>query len=178
MAEHGQEDMLYDIEAQRTVENEEDKEDILNRILAKMVKEYQKYIDTQEQATELQQILCNVKQVMERLDDQENYVPVLLSYLELIMDKGCQYVARRLERLQGERGEEGDRGQEVHFNDSHEVSISNRAEEDYEKLEEMLQKYEGEVRNHIRTEQQLKMFVENLQEKVDEDNLSMEAKMV
>ena len=45
---------LYEIESgdyvsrqqQYTVEPEEDKEDLLNRILAKVVKDYQKYIDT------------------------------------------------------------------------------------------------------------------------------------
>lgn len=32
----------------------------------------------------------------------------------------------------------------------------------------MLQKLEEEIRNHIRTEQQLKLYIESLQEKIEE----------
>ena len=45
-------------------------------------------------------MLCSVKQVMEGLDDQESYVPTLLSYLEVILDKGQHYVKARMLRLQ------------------------------------------------------------------------------
>eukprot|EP01017_Pseudomicrothorax_dubius_P044746 TRINITY_DN7605_c0_g1_i6.p1 TRINITY_DN7605_c0_g1~~TRINITY_DN7605_c0_g1_i6.p1 ORF type:complete len:376 (+),score=90.38 TRINITY_DN7605_c0_g1_i6:35-1162(+) len=38
----------------------------------------------------------------------------------------------------------------------------------YDQLEKVVQKYEGEIRNHIRVEQQLKLFSESLQTKLDE----------
>lgn len=41
-------------------------------------------------------------------------------------------------------------------------------EENYGNLEKLLQKYEAEIRNHIRIEQHLKIYTESLQEKFDE----------
>lgn len=41
-------------------------------------------------------------------------------------------------------------------------------EENYQNLEKVLQKYEAEIRNHIRIEQQLKIYTESLQEKFDD----------
>ena len=40
--------------------------------------------------------------------------------------------------------------------------------EDHEDLEQMLQRLEGDVWQHIRVEQQLKLHIESIQEKVDE----------
>lgn len=40
--------------------------------------------------------------------------------------------------------------------------------------EQQLQQYEGEVRNHIKVEQQLKLHIEVLQEKIDELELERE----
>lgn len=42
------------------------------------------------------------------------------------------------------------------------------AEEKYANLEKLLQKYEAEIREHVRVEQQMKIYVENLQESFDE----------
>ena len=43
----------------------------------------------------------------------------------------------------------------------------NDFQEEYDK---MLQKLEAEIRNHIRTEQQLKLCIEGLQEKIEDYN--------
>ncbi|EGR26976.1 hypothetical protein IMG5_203750 [Ichthyophthirius multifiliis] len=40
--------------------------------------------------------------------------------------------------------------------------------QDYENLEKVLQKHESDIRNRIRTEQQLKLFIESLQQKIEE----------
>lgn len=45
----------------------------------------------------------------------------------------------------------------------------------YENLEKMLQKYEAEIREHIRVEQQLKIYSESLEEKVDELRAKLES---
>jgi len=54
--------------------------------------------------------------------------------------------------------------------DNHEESDSKSevGEENYENLEKMLQKYEAEIRNHIRIEQQMKIYTDSLQEKIEE----------
>lgn len=40
--------------------------------------------------------------------------------------------------------------------------------EEYQNLEKLVQKYEAEIRNHIRIEQQLKIYTESVQEKFDD----------
>jgi DNA repair ATPase RecN len=54
-------------------------------------------------------------------------------------------------------------------------------EQKYANLEKLMQKYEAEIRDHIRVEQQLKIYVENLQEawseKEKELKNSLEAKI-
>lgn len=34
---------------------------------------------------------------------------------------------------------------------------------DYQNLEKLVQKHEAEIRNHVRTEQQLRLYIENLE---------------
>lgn len=41
------------------------------------------------------------------------------------------------------------------------------AQEDYQVLEESVQKSEAEIRKHIRIEQQLKIYLDSLEEKVE-----------
>ena len=43
-----------------------------------------------------------------------------------------------------------------------------KEQDNYEELERMLQKYEQEVREHIRIEQQLKLYADGLEEEVDQ----------
>ena len=49
-----------------------------------------------------------------------------------------------------------------------ELDESQTAEEKYSSLEKLLQKYEKQIREHIRVEQQLKIYAENMQEGVTE----------
>ena len=48
------------------------------------------------------------------------------------------------------------------------LEVIEQHSEEYEKLEKVLQKYEAEVRKHIRMEQQLKLYAESIQQKLDE----------
>lgn len=47
-------------------------------------------------------------------------------------------------------------------------------ESNYKNLEKMLQKYEAEIREHIRVEQQLKIYSESLEEKIDDYKARLE----
>jgi DNA repair ATPase RecN len=46
--------------------------------------------------------------------------------------------------------------------------MSTAGDENYTQLEKIVQKYEGEIRNHIRVEQQLKLYAESLQSKLED----------
>jgi DNA repair ATPase RecN len=57
-----------------------------------------------------------------------------------------------------------------------EIEDSMSPEERYSNLEKLLQKYEAQIRDHIRVEQQLKIYVENMQEGfTDKENQLKEA---
>ncbi len=61
---------------------------------------------------------------------------------------------------------------EPHLPTESNVSVSQEGilqNEDYIKLETSLQHYENEVRNHIKIEQQLKLYVDGLQSKLDKE---------
>lgn len=48
------------------------------------------------------------------------------------------------------------------------IILSDVEKEDYENLEGAMQKAEAEVRKHIRLEQQLKIYMDGLEEKVEQ----------
>ena len=48
------------------------------------------------------------------------------------------------------------------------LSLSIFASNNYEDLEKLLQKYEAEIREHIKIEQQMKIYSDNLEEKISE----------
>lgn len=57
-----------------------------------------------------------------------------------------------------------------------ELEDSQSPEERYSNLEKLLQKYEAQIRDHIRVEQQLKIYVESLQESfAEKENILNEA---
>ena len=45
---------------------------------------------------------------------------------------------------------------------------SEEEETDYENLEQALQKAEGEIRKHIRLEQEIKIYMDGLEEQIEE----------
>ena len=47
------------------------------------------------------------------------------------------------------------------------------SDESYQNLEKVLQKYEAEIRDHIRIEQQLKIYSDELEEKINEREIKM-----
>lgn len=50
-------------------------------------------------------------------------------------------------------------------------------EDPYLNLEKVLQKYEADIRNHIRVEQQLKIYTDSIQEAFDEKEKKMSAQI-
>ncbi|CAD8127466.1 unnamed protein product [Paramecium sonneborni] len=46
--------------------------------------------------------------------------------------------------------------------------LRNQLNQDYQELEKQVQKYEGEIRKHIRTEQQIKLYCEQLQQQLEQ----------
>ncbi|CAD8118185.1 unnamed protein product [Paramecium sonneborni] len=56
----------------------------------------------------------------------------------------------------------------MNINDNNSSYRSYHAEEEYEKLEQIIQKYEAEIRGHISIEQQLKLYNESLQQKIED----------
>lgn len=60
-------------------------------------------------------------------------------------------------------------------NESH--SFSGLANSSYEELEKLLQKYEAEIREHIKVEQQMKIYSDNLEEKIAEMEAAVEAEV-
>lgn len=52
------------------------------------------------------------------------------------------------------------------FNKEIQTKEETICEEDYDNLERVLQKYEAEIRNHVRIEQQMKIYTESLKEEM------------
>ncbi|CAD8161182.1 unnamed protein product [Paramecium pentaurelia] len=121
-------------------EIEQSLKDLLERILIQL----EKYIETKNDLNEIEKELKDY----ENLKQLVNIIKVVFTNLIIKIDKKVQ----KLEK-------------DVDPN----VSIrSIRCEEEYEKLEQTVIKYEGEIRNHIRLEQQLKLYAESIQNKLDE----------
>ncbi|CAD8126488.1 unnamed protein product [Paramecium sonneborni] len=49
-----------------------------------------------------------------------------------------------------------------------EAILQNQLNQDYQELEKQVQKYESEIRKHIRTEQQIKLYCEQLQQQLEQ----------
>jgi hypothetical protein len=57
------------------------------------------------------------------------------------------------------------------------LRLSRCSESDYQCLEKLVQKHEAEIRNHIRTEQQLRLYIENLESENETKVASTEKEM-
>ncbi|CAD8160630.1 unnamed protein product [Paramecium octaurelia] len=114
--------------------------DLLERILIQL----EKYIETKSDLNEIEKELKDY----ENLTQLANIIKVVFTNLILKIDKKVQKLEKNL--------------------DPNSSFKSLRTEDEYEKLEQTLIKYEGEIRNHIRLEQQLKLYTESIQTKLDE----------
>ena len=58
------------------------------------------------------------------------------------------------------------------------ASFSSYCEDDYQNLEKLVQKHEAEIRNHIRTEQQLRLYIENMEIESETKLAAMEKELL
>ncbi|CAD8168343.1 unnamed protein product [Paramecium pentaurelia] len=121
-------------------EMESSLKDLLERILIQL----EKYIETKSDLNEIEKELKDY----ENLTQLVNIIKVVFTNLMLKIDKKVQKLEKNL--------------------DPNSSFKSIRTEDEYEKLEQTVIKYEGEIRNHIRLEQQLKLYSESIQTKLDE----------
>lgn len=110
---------------------------------------------------------------VERLDSYENKVMTAESLLQIIevifsMFKDLMNVASKENELVGSL---------LDSRNQFKTEDGEVGDENYKNLEKVLQKYEAEIRNHIRIEQQLKIYTEGLQEKMEEKQNSFETKL-
>ncbi|CAD8150451.1 unnamed protein product [Paramecium octaurelia] len=121
-------------------EMESSLKDLLERILIQL----EKYIETKNDLNEIEK----------ELKDYEN-LPQLVNIIKVVFTNLMLKIDKKVKKLE----------KDVDPNAS---LRSLRTEEEYEKLEQTVIKYEGEIRNHIRLEQQLKLYAESIQAKLDE----------
>ncbi|CAD8081954.1 unnamed protein product [Paramecium sonneborni] len=114
--------------------------DLLERILIQL----EKYIETKNDLNEIEKELKDY----ENLTQLVNIIKVVFTNLIIKIDKKVQ----KLEQIA----------------DLNVSSKSIRIEDEYERLEQTVIKCESEIRNHIRLEQQLKLYAESIQTKLDE----------
>ncbi|CAD8083373.1 unnamed protein product [Paramecium sonneborni] len=121
-------------------EMESSLKDLLERILMQM----EKYIETKNDLNEVEQELKDY----ENLTQLVNIIKIIFTNLMLKIEKKIQKLEKSIDPTMSQK--------------------SIRTEDEYEKLEQSVIKYESEIRNHIRLEQQLKLYAESIQSKLEE----------
>ncbi|CAD8161860.1 unnamed protein product [Paramecium octaurelia] len=120
-------------------ELENNLKDLLERILVYV----EKYIETKEE----------LNQIENELKDYES-LSYLVGIIKVIFTKLMLKIEKKLLKL--------DKCNDLN------KSYLLKDDEEYDKLEQTLIKYEQEIRNHISVEQQLKLYAESIQSKLDE----------
>ncbi|CAD8167325.1 unnamed protein product [Paramecium octaurelia] len=121
-------------------EMESSLKDLLERILMQL----EKYIETKN----------DLNEVEKELKDYENLTQ-LVNIIKIIFTNLMLKIERKIQKLENSI-------------DPNMTQKSIRTEDEYEKLEQSVIKHESEIRNHIRLEQQLKLYAESIQQKLDE----------
>ncbi|CAD8069843.1 unnamed protein product [Paramecium primaurelia] len=121
-------------------EMESSLKDLLERILMQL----EKYIENKNDLHEVEQ----------ELKDYENLTQ-LVNIIKIIFTNLMLKIERKIQKLENSI-------------DPNMTQKSIRTEDEYEKLEQSVIKYESEIRNHIRLEQQLKLYTESIQQKLDD----------
>ncbi|CAD8089662.1 unnamed protein product [Paramecium sonneborni] len=129
--------------------NEEEIENNLKDLLERVLLNIEKYIETKEE----------LNQVEAELKDYESLAH-LVGIIKAVFTNLMLKVEKKISKL------------EKQVDPNHSITKSLRSDEEYEKLEQTLIKYESEIRNHIRIEQQLKLYAESIQNKLDESETS------
>ncbi|CAD8103670.1 unnamed protein product [Paramecium sonneborni] len=125
--------------------NERQLENNLKDLLERILLNAEKFINTREE----------LNQIQEELKDYEN-LSHLIGIIKAVFTNMMIKLEKKISKLENQ----------VDPNLSQTYNI--RTEEEYEKLEQTMIKYEVEIRNHIRIEQQLKLYAESIQTKLDE----------
>ncbi|CAD8064744.1 unnamed protein product [Paramecium primaurelia] len=129
--------------------NEKELENNLKDLLERVLLKIENFIETKEE----------LNQVEAELKDYET-LSHLIGIIKAVFTNLMMKVEKKIYKL------------EKQIDPNHSVTKSLRSDEEYEKLEQILIKYEGEIRNHIKIEQQLKLYAESLQNKLDESESS------
>lgn len=108
----------------------------------------EKYITTQED-------LQIIEQKLKDYDSLQSLMEIITSIYEELIEK--------IETKAKKRPKHG----KLELSLNSDLSSEENADE-YTELEKILQKHESEIRNHIRIEQQLKLFAENIQQKCED----------
>ncbi|CAD8059227.1 unnamed protein product [Paramecium primaurelia] len=129
--------------------NEKEIENNLKDLLERVLLNIEKFIETKEE----------LNQVEAELKDYES-LSHLIGIIKAVFTNLMMKVEKKISKL------------EKQIDPNHSMTKSLRSDEEYEKLEQTLIKYESEIRNHIRIEQQLKLYAESIQNKLDESESS------
>ncbi|CAK93044.1 unnamed protein product (macronuclear) [Paramecium tetraurelia] len=129
--------------------NEKEIENNLKDLLERVLLNIEKFIETKEE----------LNQVEAELKDYESLTH-LIGIIKAVFTNLMMKVEKKISKL------------EKQIDPNHSITKSLRSDEEYEKLEQTLIKYESEIRNHIRIEQQLKLYAESIQSKLDESESS------
>ncbi|CAD8072940.1 unnamed protein product [Paramecium sonneborni] len=119
-------------------------ESSLKDILERMLMQLEKYIETKNDLNEVEQELKDY----ENLTQLVNIIKIIFTNLMLKIEKKIQQLEKSIDPATSQK--------------------SIRTEDEYEKLEQSVIKYESEIRNHIGLEQQLKLYAESIQSKLEE----------
>ncbi|CAD8148370.1 unnamed protein product [Paramecium octaurelia] len=129
--------------------NEKEIENNLKDLLERVLLNIEKFIETKEE----------LNQVEAELKDYESLTH-LIGIIKAVFTNLMMKVEKKISKL------------EKQIDPNYSITKSLRSDEEYEKLEQTLIKYESEIRNHIRIEQQLKLYAESIQNKLDESESS------
>ncbi|CAD8205612.1 unnamed protein product [Paramecium octaurelia] len=129
--------------------NEKQIENNLKDLLERILLNADKFIDTKEE----------LNQIEGELKDYEN-LSHLIGIIKAVFTNMMMKVEKRISKL------------EKQIDPNLSQTYSMRTDEEYEKLEQTMIKYEVEIRNHIRIEQQLKLYAESIQTKLDESEVN------
>ncbi|CAD8107543.1 unnamed protein product [Paramecium primaurelia] len=120
-------------------EIENNLKDLLDRILVYV----EKYIETKEELNQIENELKNYQSSSQ-----------LVGIIKVIFTKLMLKIEKKLLKL--------DKSNDINNSQFY------QNDEEYDKLEQTIIKYEQEIRNHISIEQQLKLFAESIQNKLDD----------
>ncbi|CAD8132674.1 unnamed protein product [Paramecium pentaurelia] len=129
--------------------NEKQIENNLKDLLERILLNADKFIDTKEE----------LNQIEGQLKDYEN-LSHLIGIIKAVFTNMMMKVEKKMSKL------------EKQIDPNYSQTYSMRTDEEYDKLEQTMIKYEVEIRNHIRVEQQLKLYAESIQTKLDESEMN------